>query len=211
MLEVIQSFPRTELFSSDVETMRRTASAVLNVGMRRQVRLFMRRDSYGRFVAAMVYLPRDRYTTRVRLEMQDILRPRARRRVDRLLGAGVRKRARQCVFHRSHAGAAELQVDTSEANRLRIQNLLAEATRTWDDTCATRWRGLLCWIPLWCNGIRRPCPTDTRRISGRRVRWPISSGWNGSTSAPIDQHLYRRRTRSRARGGSPCMWAAGFR
>ncbi|NUS94902.1 MAG: NAD-glutamate dehydrogenase, partial [Nocardia sp.] len=73
MLEVMQGFPRTELFSSDAATLRRTATAVLNVGLRRQVRLFLRVDPYGRFVAAMVYLPRDRYTTAVRLEMQDIL------------------------------------------------------------------------------------------------------------------------------------------
>ena len=70
---MIESFPRTELFSADTETMRRTAVAVLGVGLRRQVRLFLRSDAYGRFVACMVYLPRDRYTTAVRLEMQEIL------------------------------------------------------------------------------------------------------------------------------------------
>ncbi len=67
MLEVIQSFPRTELFSSDADTLFRTTSSVLNVGLRRQVRLFLRNDSYSRTVSCLVYLPRDRYTTRVRL------------------------------------------------------------------------------------------------------------------------------------------------
>lgn len=132
MLEVIQSFPRTELFSSDSEALRRTASAVLNVGMRRQVRLFMRKDSYGRFVACMVYLPRDRYTTRVRLEMQDIL-------VRELGGISIDYSARvsesdlASVYFTVRLPDEGQVVDTSESNRLRIQHLLAEASRTWDD------------------------------------------------------------------------------
>ncbi|MFI1913676.1 NAD-glutamate dehydrogenase [Nocardia sp. NPDC020380] len=132
MLEVIQSFPRTELFSSDGDTLRRTASAVLNVGMRRQVRLFMRMDGYGRFVACMVYLPRDRYTTRVRLEMQDIL-------VRELGGESIDYSARvsesdlASVYFTVRLPDHGAVADTSEANRLRIQRLLAEASRTWDD------------------------------------------------------------------------------
>ncbi|MBF6331498.1 NAD-glutamate dehydrogenase [Nocardia transvalensis] len=132
MLEVIQSFPRTELFSSDTETMRRTASAVLNVGMRRQVRLFLRSDTYGRFVACMVYLPRDRYTTRVRLEMQDIL-------VRELGGISIDYSARvseselASVYFTVRLPEPGTRVDASETNRLRIQAMLAEASRTWDD------------------------------------------------------------------------------
>lgn len=140
MLEVIQSFPRTELFSSDAETMRRTALAVLNIGLRRQVRLFLRADGYGRFVACMVYLPRDRYTTRVRLEMQDIL-------VRELGGVSIDYSARvgesdlASVYFTVRMPEAEHgapryaapAADTSEANRLRIQGLLGEASRTWED------------------------------------------------------------------------------
>jgi glutamate dehydrogenase len=132
MLEAIQSFPRAELFSSDVEMLRRTASAVLNVGMRRQVRLFLRSDSYGRFVACMVYLPRDRYTTRVRLGMQEVL-------MRELGGVSIEYSARvseselASVYFTVRLPEPGRPVDASEANRLRIQGLLAEASRTWDD------------------------------------------------------------------------------
>ncbi|GAB0104638.1 NAD-glutamate dehydrogenase [Nocardia sp. JMUB6875] len=132
MLEVIQAFPRTELFSSDGDALRRTASAVLNVGMRRQVRLFMRMDGYGRFVACMVYLPRDRYTTRVRLEMQDIL-------MRELGGVSIDYSARvsesdlASVYFTVRLPDQGAAADSSETNRLRIQHLLAEASRTWDD------------------------------------------------------------------------------
>ncbi|WP_067565681.1 NAD-glutamate dehydrogenase [Nocardia acidivorans] len=132
MLEVIQSFPRTELFSSDGATLRRTASAVLNVGMRRQVRLFLRMDGYGRFVACMVYLPRDRYTTRVRLEMQDILvRELGGQSID--YSARVSESDLASVYFTVRLPDEGAIADTSESNRLRIQHLLAEATRTWED------------------------------------------------------------------------------
>ncbi|RJO77541.1 NAD-glutamate dehydrogenase [Nocardia panacis] len=143
MLEVIQSFPRTELFSSDADTMRRTAAAVLSVGLRRQVRLFMRSDGYGRFVACMVYLPRDRYTTRVRLEMQDILvRELGGNSID--YSARVSESELASVYFtvrmpEADHGApryASATADTSEANRVRIQSLLAEASRTWEDHLA---------------------------------------------------------------------------
>ncbi|WP_338772993.1 NAD-glutamate dehydrogenase [Nocardia vulneris] len=141
MLEVIQSFPRTELFSSDDDTMRKTALAVLNIGLRRQVRLFLRADGYGRFVACMVYLPRDRYTTRVRLEMQEIL-VRELGGVDIDYSARVAESDLASVYftvrmpaaeHVAPRYAAAPAADTSEANRLRIQGLLAEASRTWED------------------------------------------------------------------------------
>ncbi|KAA0022887.1 NAD-glutamate dehydrogenase [Antrihabitans cavernicola] len=134
MLEVIQSFPRTELFSSDAEALFTTTSSVLNVGLRRQVRLFLREDSFGRFVSCLVYLPRDRYTTRVRLEMQDIL-------VRELGGTSIEYSARvtesdlanvHFTVRRSDEDVATA-VDTSESNRQRIQELLAQASRTWDD------------------------------------------------------------------------------
>ena len=51
----------------------RPRCAVLHLQERRQLRLFLRRDDYGRFMSCMVYLPRDRYTTQVRQEMEEIL------------------------------------------------------------------------------------------------------------------------------------------
>ncbi|WP_430333247.1 NAD-glutamate dehydrogenase [Rhodococcus sp. ACT016] len=134
MLEVMQSFPRTELFSIGTDALLETMTAVLNIGLRRQVRLFMREDSFERFVSCLVYLPRDRYTTRVRLAMQQIL-------LDELGGGSLEYTARVtegdlAMLHvtiRKPPGARDGRVDTSEANRLRIQGLLTEASRSWDD------------------------------------------------------------------------------
>ncbi|GGK64520.1 NAD-glutamate dehydrogenase [Nocardia camponoti] len=138
MLEVIESFPRTELFSADTDSLRRTAVAVLGIGLRRQVRLFLRSDVYGRFVAAMVYLPRDRYTTAVRLEMQRIL-VRELGGVDIDYSARVSESELASVYFTimlPPKAKGEAAPDTSEDNRLRLQSLLNAASHTFDDRIA---------------------------------------------------------------------------
>ncbi|MGH3835112.1 MAG: NAD-glutamate dehydrogenase [Pseudonocardiaceae bacterium] len=73
MLEVLQTYPRAELFSTDPNSLYQTVTGVLSLAQRRTLRLFCRRDPYGRFFSCLVYLPRDRYTTTARLAMQDVL------------------------------------------------------------------------------------------------------------------------------------------
>ncbi|MGW0025504.1 NAD-glutamate dehydrogenase [Rhodococcus sp. NPDC003383] len=135
MLEIIQSMPRIELFSMNTDTLYRTVSSV--VGMRRQVRLFVRVDPFGRYVSCLVYLPRDRYTTRVRVAMQQILlREFGGGTLDYTARVTEGDLAQLHVTIRSAVGAPDVRVDTTEAERLRIQGLLAEASRSWDDRLA---------------------------------------------------------------------------
>ena len=134
MLDVIETFPRSELFAVDADQLLNMATTVIDLGSRRRTLLFLRDDRLGHFVSALVYLPRDRYTTAVRLNMQDIL-------VREFGGASIEYAARVsespwAVVHftvrLSDAGRRGL-VDTSEDNRLRVQSLLGEAARTWAD------------------------------------------------------------------------------
>ena len=110
------------------------AKAVVDLGSRRRTLLFLRADHLAHFVSCLVYLPRDRYTTAVRLEMQDIL-------VRELGGVSIEYTARVsespwAVVHftvRLREGSRPSDVDVSLDNETRIQNLLTEAARTWGD------------------------------------------------------------------------------
>lgn len=134
MLEVIQSFPRTELFSSDAETLFETVHAVHSIGLRRQVRLFVREDTFGRFVSCLVYLPRDRYTTRVRLAMQNLLWSEfGPGTVDYTARVTENDLALLHVTIRRDPDSEPVHLDVSEANRERVQALLTEVSRSWDD------------------------------------------------------------------------------
>jgi glutamate dehydrogenase len=74
LTEILEGYPREELFAISPEQLVPIALGVLRLRERRQVRLFLRQDPYGRYVSCLVYLPRDRYTTYVRLRTQEILR-----------------------------------------------------------------------------------------------------------------------------------------
>ncbi|MCV7380530.1 NAD-glutamate dehydrogenase [Mycobacterium alsense] len=138
LLDVIQTVPRSELFTLSAERLLTMAKAVVDLGSQRRALLFVRADRLQYFVSCLVYLPRDRYTTAVRLQMEDIL-------VREFGGTRLEFTARVsespwALMHfmvrlpqEDDTSPAAAPVDTSEANRIRIQGLLSEAARTWGD------------------------------------------------------------------------------
>ena len=64
-MDVLETYPRDELFQTPIDELVPIAEAVLHT-RERQLRLFVRRDTYGRYLSCLVYLLRDRYTTQVR-------------------------------------------------------------------------------------------------------------------------------------------------
>ena len=79
LLDLLETYPRDDLFQTPVDELATILHAVLHLQERRQLRLFVRQDAYRRYLSCLVYLPRDRYTTQVREKMQTILAERARR------------------------------------------------------------------------------------------------------------------------------------
>jgi glutamate dehydrogenase len=73
LLNILETFPRDELFQISDDQLFETAMGILRLEERRRVRLFMWHDNYGRFVSALVYVPRDRYTTTVRRRIEVVL------------------------------------------------------------------------------------------------------------------------------------------
>ena len=73
LLNILETFPRDELFQISDDQLYETAMGILRLEERRRVRLFMWHDDYGRFVSCVVYVPRDRYTTTVRRRIEVVL------------------------------------------------------------------------------------------------------------------------------------------
>ncbi len=102
-MDVLETYPRDELFQTPIDELVPIAEAVLHTRERRQLRLFVRRDAYGRYLSCLVYLPRDRYTTAVRERIAAILKAPARRRDARVHRAGQRVDARPAALRRAPA------------------------------------------------------------------------------------------------------------
>ncbi len=70
---ILETFPRDEMFQFSEDELFGVAMGILQVRERHKLGLFLRRDVFGRFVTALVYVPRDRYDTRLRQRIQEIL------------------------------------------------------------------------------------------------------------------------------------------
>ncbi len=129
LMQFLETFPRDELFAIDTDELITLAEAALNLKERRATRLFVRRDPYGRFLSCLVYLPRDRYTTQVRLEIQEILRAAVGgTSVDYTARVTESVLARLHIVVRMPRGEAvpDFDVDAVEAR-------IAEAVKSWED------------------------------------------------------------------------------
>ncbi|MEX1033664.1 MAG: NAD-glutamate dehydrogenase [Cellvibrionaceae bacterium] len=73
LTQVLETFPRDELFQSTAEELYEVAVKVAQINERYRVRLFMRRGPYGKFVSCLIYVPRDLFSTAIRLKIQDII------------------------------------------------------------------------------------------------------------------------------------------
>jgi glutamate dehydrogenase len=132
IMDVLDTYPRDELFQTSLDELAPIVEKVAHLKERRQVRLFVRRDTYGRYLSCLVYLPRDRYTTSVRNRMQDIL-------MTRLGGASIDYTARvtESVLARLHfvvrmpMGEAMGEIDVRA-----LEKDLTLATRSWNDEFA---------------------------------------------------------------------------
>ena len=73
LVNVIETYPRDELFQIDDEELYSFTLAILQLEERPRVRVLPRRDRFDRFVSVFVFVPRDRYDSEVRKEIGDYL------------------------------------------------------------------------------------------------------------------------------------------
>ncbi len=73
LVNVLENYPRDELFQLDEDTLYHFALAVLQLDERPRVRVLPRRDRFDRFVSVLVYVPRERYGSGVRKAIGDYL------------------------------------------------------------------------------------------------------------------------------------------
>ncbi len=128
LVEILETYPRDELFQIPEDELSEIALGILHLGERRRVRLFVRRETFGRFLSCLVYLPLDRYNTDVRQRIEQILR-------DAFGGSSVDFVARvsESVLARLHLIVHTEPGTAADYDVAAIEARLVEATRTWSD------------------------------------------------------------------------------
>ena len=135
LIDTLETYPRDELFHTPVDELAVMSSRVSESRGRRQLRIFVRRDTYGRYVSVLVFLPRDRYNTTVRERFADILRDTfAGQSVEFTVRMSESTTARVHFVVHPPKGENIPDIDVSE-----LERRLTDASRSWRDdfTAAT--------------------------------------------------------------------------
>ncbi|KJZ50755.1 NAD-glutamate dehydrogenase [Pseudomonas fluorescens] len=131
LAQVLEVLPRDDLFQTPVDELFSTVMSIVQIQERNKIRVFLRKDPYGRFCYCLAYVPRDIYSTEVRQKIQQVL-------MDRL-------KASDCefwtFFSESVLARVQLILRVDPKNRLDIDPLLLEkevvqACRSWQDDYA---------------------------------------------------------------------------
>ncbi len=70
---ILAQFPRDELFQADAKQIGEMALSVFHLRERDALRFFARKDTYESFVSCYIYIPKERYNTKLRRRFEDYL------------------------------------------------------------------------------------------------------------------------------------------
>ncbi len=73
LLDILSSLPRDDLFQANADELTQLALGILHIQEQRAVCLFVRQDTYRRFISCLVYLPKEKLNTDLQKEMEKIL------------------------------------------------------------------------------------------------------------------------------------------
>ncbi|MFG1875123.1 NAD-glutamate dehydrogenase [Sphaerisporangium sp. NPDC049003] len=134
LIEILETYPRAELFQVSADDLVPMVLGVLRLRERKRVKLFLRRDDYNRYISCLIYLPRDRYTTDVRLRMQDILiQTLGGTTLDYSTMIGESPLARLHVVIRGERGKP---MGGADVNLAELEARIAATTRSWKEDLA---------------------------------------------------------------------------
>ena len=138
LLNVLETFPRDELFQISEDDLLATSLGILRLQERPRIRLFVRRDPYERFCSCLVYVPREAYATRLRERIQDILASA----YDGTISAYFTQLG-ESTLARLHVIVRTTPDRVPDPDLGRIEAQIVKAARSWDedlhDALVERW------------------------------------------------------------------------
>ena len=129
LMNVIESFPRDEIFQIDTETLHHYASDILALYERPRLRALTRADTFDRYVSALVYIPKDRYDTQVRRRVGDYLARIYKGRLSASYPAYP-----EGPLSRTHYIIGRDEGKTPDISRAELEAGIAAIVRTWPDS-----------------------------------------------------------------------------
>ncbi len=131
LINVLESYPRDELFQIPVPTLRKHAEAILGLIDRPRVRALVRVDQFDRFVSVLVFVPRDRYDSAARDRIGNYLKTIFDGRLSAYYVAFP-----EGGLTRIHFIIGRSNGKTPKVEQATIETAIRDMIRTWEDALA---------------------------------------------------------------------------
>jgi glutamate dehydrogenase len=128
LVNVLESYPRDELFQVDIDTLFRFAIEILYLDERPRVRVLPRRDRFDRFVSVLIYIPRERYDSAARIAIGNYLASTYRGRVSAFYPFFP-----EGPLVRVHFIIGRSEGETPNPDRASLEQAVSAIVRTWTD------------------------------------------------------------------------------
>ena len=134
LINILETYPRDEIIQSSEEQILHCALEVLHIHDSDQVKLFIRKDLFGRYYSCLAYVSKERYNTLLREKTQQVLADYlgSTEEVEFNTYFSEGNMARTHYLVHVDPNAAPVRVKCSE-----IEQNLTEAARSWDDKLNT--------------------------------------------------------------------------
>ena len=128
LINILETYPRDEILQTETQDLLSNVLGVFQMQERAYTGLFIRRDAFNRFYSCMVYVPREKYNTALRLKTQALLKE----------AFGSDENVEFTTFFSESVQARThyiVRVKTTKAdvNVKEIEKNINEAARNWDD------------------------------------------------------------------------------
>lgn len=128
LMQVINVFPRDELFQISTDQLYSTAMEITQIQETRISKLFVRRDSYGKFFSCLVYMPRDIYNTKVRQQVQNFLQKELQAEE-----VEFNTYLSESMLVRIHFVLRVPEIQNVKFNRAKLESEMVQLIKPWDD------------------------------------------------------------------------------
>ena len=125
--QFMELIPRDEFFAMQTDQLIDLGISVIHLSEQQKVKTFFRLDEFGRYVSAYIFVPRENYTTSVRLRIEELIREFfGATSVDFSVLVGEGSHARLHFIAHLRAGSTE-----TLSNTIELIDLIEVVTRTW--------------------------------------------------------------------------------
>ena len=74
LMHVLETYPRDELFQISEDELFDISKGIVHLGESQRVKMFVRNDRFQRYISSIVFVPRDKFDTELRIRISEIVR-----------------------------------------------------------------------------------------------------------------------------------------